>query len=52
MAGHFGWGRGDRARAKAIRSLSAMVGAMVLAREIDDEVLSNEILEKVGASLS
>lgn len=52
MAGHFPWGRGEPARTKAIHALATMVGAMVLARGIDDEALSNEILAKVRSSLT
>ena len=52
MSCHFPWGRGDRGRTKAICALSTMVGAMVLARGIEDEALSNEILDKVRSSLT
>lgn len=52
MAGHFPWRRREQARTEAICALSTMVGAMVLARGIDDEALSNEILERVSSSLT
>jgi TetR/AcrR family transcriptional repressor of nem operon len=39
------------ARSRAILTLSALVGAMSLARAVSDEALSREILETVGALL-
>jgi TetR/AcrR family transcriptional repressor of nem operon len=39
-------------RRAAIAAWSAMVGAMVLARIIDDEKLSKEVLTETHASLS
>ena len=47
------FGGSDRpdARARAIAGLSAMVGALVLARAVDDPALSEEILAAVRASL-
>jgi TetR/AcrR family transcriptional regulator, transcriptional repressor for nem operon len=39
---------GDRRRA-AIGSWAAMVGAVMLARAVDDPALSDEILEQTGA---
>lgn len=40
-----------RARRAAIAAWSAMVGAMLLARIVDDEKLSKEILKETRASL-
>lgn len=39
-------------RQKALASFSAMVGALVLARAVDDEALSNEILQAVTANIT
>lgn len=44
-------GTPERRRQQAIATFSAMVGAMVLARSIDDEALSQEILDAVKAQL-
>jgi len=52
MAGHFPWGKKRDARAKSIRALSGMVGAMILARAVDDPALSEEILATVRSSLA
>ena len=41
----------DEKRRAAIAAWSAMVGAMVLARIVDDEKLSKEILSETRASL-
>jgi TetR/AcrR family transcriptional repressor of nem operon len=41
----------ERRRQQAIATFSAMVGAMVLARSVDDEALSAEILDAVKAQL-
>ncbi len=49
MTRRFGWKRNDRK--KAIHTLSAAVGALALARAVDDPELSNEILESVRESL-
>lgn len=43
----FGGGERPEARARAITGLSAMVGALVLARAVDDPALSEEILAAV-----
>ena len=43
-----GWSATDRRRA-AIGSWAAMVGAVVLARAIDDPALSDEVLEQTRA---
>lgn len=47
----FGGPEKPEARARALAGLSAMVGAMVLARAVDDPALSDEILAAVRASL-
>ena len=45
-------GRSKReARSESIRSFAAMVGAVVLARAVDDEALSREILKEVRLGL-
>ena len=44
-------GAPEELRQQAISTFAAMVGAMVLARSVDDEVLSAEILEAVKAQL-
>jgi TetR/AcrR family transcriptional repressor of nem operon len=50
MTRRFGWKR--NARKKAVHLLSAAVGALVLARAVDDPQLSDEILETVRESLA
>jgi TetR/AcrR family transcriptional regulator, transcriptional repressor for nem operon len=52
MAGRFRWKRKSAARRNAIHLLSAAVGALVLARAVDDPRLSDEILESVRDSLT
>ena len=52
MTGRFRWKRKDAARPNAIHLLSAAVGALVLARAVDDPGLSDEILESVRDSLA
>ncbi len=44
---HFPWSRPTAARKEAIRMTASMVGALVLARSVDDEALSKEILRAV-----
>ena len=44
-------GTPEQRRQQAIATFAAMVGAIVLARSVDDEVLSTEILEAVKAQL-
>jgi TetR/AcrR family transcriptional regulator, transcriptional repressor for nem operon len=41
----------DEARAEALRMLVGMVGAVILARAVDDKALSNEILARTHADL-
>lgn len=45
-------GRKARRRERAIVAYAAMIGAQVLARAVDDEALSNEILQAVAADLA
>jgi TetR/AcrR family transcriptional repressor of nem operon len=51
MASHFPWSSKRAGRGDSIRALSSMVGAMVLARAVDDEAFSNEILNEVRKGL-
>ncbi len=46
---HVPWRSKKTARQESIRLLAAMVGAVVLARAVDDEALSEEILREVRA---
>lgn len=48
MAAHFPWGPKRDARAETIRSLTLMTGALILARAVDDEDLSVEILREAA----
>ncbi|MBV8107110.1 MAG: TetR/AcrR family transcriptional regulator [Hyphomicrobiales bacterium] len=52
MTGRFRWKRKGAARRNAIHLLSGAVGALVLARAVDDPRLSDEILESVRDSLA
>lgn len=52
IAGRFRWKRKSEARRNAIHLLSAAVGALVLARAVDDRRLSDEILETVRGILT
>jgi TetR/AcrR family transcriptional regulator, transcriptional repressor for nem operon len=52
MTGRLRWKREGAARRNAIHLLSAAVGALVLARAVDDARLSDEILESVRDSLA
>ena len=52
MAGRFRWKRKGAARRNSIHLLSAAVGALTLARAVDDPRLSDEILESVRDSLA
>jgi TetR/AcrR family transcriptional repressor of nem operon len=51
MASCLRWRSKGSARSESIRAVSAMVGAMVLARAVDDEALSREILREVRQGL-
>jgi TetR/AcrR family transcriptional repressor of nem operon len=52
MAGSFAGTSRKKARARTIRTLASLVGAVVLARAVDDEAFSAEILREVEAGLS
>lgn len=47
LTAHFPWPGRSPTRGEAIHTLAAMVGAMILARSTDDEVLRGEILDEV-----
>lgn len=47
LVSHFPWPRPKDARGDAIRMTTSLVGALVLARAVDDEALSREILREV-----
>ena len=47
LVSHFPWPRAADARRDAVRMTASLVGALVLARAVDDEALSNEILSEV-----
>ena len=47
LVSHFPWPRPADARRDAIRMTASLVGALVLARAVDDEALSTEILCEV-----
>jgi TetR/AcrR family transcriptional repressor of nem operon len=51
FAERFPWSSKRTARREAIAALSAMVGALALARAVDDPALSGEILRETLASL-
>ena len=48
---HFPWPRKQDARGDAIRMLASMVGALILARAVDDDGLADEILREVKSEL-
>jgi TetR/AcrR family transcriptional regulator, transcriptional repressor for nem operon len=48
MAAHFPWGPKRDPRGDAIRLMASTVGALILARAVDDEDLSVEILREAG----
>ncbi len=47
LGDHFPWSPRRNARKEAIRALASMVGGMILARAVDDQELSDEILKEV-----
>jgi len=51
MVERFPWSSKQNARKEALRTLAAMVGAVVLARAVDDQELATEILDEVAADL-
>jgi TetR/AcrR family transcriptional repressor of nem operon len=48
MSAHFPWKKGRSARGEAIRTLTSALGALILARAVDDDDLSREILKEAG----
>ncbi|MGK5042654.1 TetR/AcrR family transcriptional regulator [Janthinobacterium sp. GB1R12] len=52
LAAHFPWRKKRGHRQEAIVMLSAMVGAVALARAVDDAALSDEILAAVSAAFA
>ncbi len=52
MAERFSWKKKASARQNAIHLLSAVLGALILARAVDDPKLSDEILASVRESLA
>ena len=51
VAAHFPWPSKRSARGDAIRMTASMVGAMILARAVNDEAFSEEILSEVRKGL-
>lgn len=51
MSTHFPWHKPRSARPEAIRAIASMVGALVLAKAVNDSDLSQEILAEVGRGL-
>ncbi|MDB5984805.1 MAG: bacterial regulatory s, tetR family protein [Pseudomonas sp.] len=49
FAAYFAWSKKRNPRRNAIRTISTLVGAMVLARAVNDPQLSDEILREVRA---
>ncbi|MDB6013698.1 MAG: TetR family transcriptional regulator, partial [Gammaproteobacteria bacterium] len=47
----FSWDGKDDSRAESIRLLAQIVGALILARAVDDSELSEEILEQTRAAV-
>ena len=52
IASHFPWPSKAEARRGAIRMTASLVGAMVLARAVDDDALSREILKEVISGIT
>ena len=52
MAANFSWRSKRSARGDSIRMLSIMVGALILARAVDDEALSKDILREARRGLA
>lgn len=52
LASHFPWPKPAAARRDAIRMTASLVGALVLARAVDDPALSKEILREVTKQLA
>jgi TetR/AcrR family transcriptional repressor of nem operon len=52
MVSNFSWRSKGSARGDSIRMLSTMVGALILARAVDDEAFSKEILREARRGLA
>jgi TetR/AcrR family transcriptional repressor of nem operon len=52
MATNFPWRSKRSARGDSIRTLSTMVGALILARAVDDEAFSKEILREARRAIA
>lgn len=52
MVSNFSWRSRRSARGGSIRMLSTMVGALILARAVDDEAFSREILREARRGLA
>jgi TetR/AcrR family transcriptional repressor of nem operon len=52
IATRFPWRSRKSARSEAIRMYASMVGAMVLARAVNDEKFANEILDEVRRGIA
>jgi TetR/AcrR family transcriptional repressor of nem operon len=52
MVSKFSWRSKRFARGDSIRMLSTMVGALILARAVDDDAFSKEILREVRRGLA
>jgi TetR/AcrR family transcriptional repressor of nem operon len=52
MTSNFSWGSKRSARGNSIRMLCTMVGALILARAVDDEAFSKEILREARRELA
>jgi TetR/AcrR family transcriptional repressor of nem operon len=48
MSSHFPWKKGRSARGETIRAMSCALGALILARAVDDDDLSEEILKEAA----
>jgi TetR/AcrR family transcriptional regulator, transcriptional repressor for nem operon len=51
FSSHFPWPSKGSSHGDAIRALSSMIGAVILARAVDDQAFSNEILHEVRKGL-
>jgi TetR/AcrR family transcriptional regulator, transcriptional repressor for nem operon len=51
LASHFPWRSNRSARGDSIRILSSMLGALILARAVDDDAFSKEILREARKGL-
>ena len=49
LSSHFPWSKAESAECQAIRMTASLVGALVLARAVDDKALAKKILHEVTA---